>query len=260
MTIIDQNWFKIDPQSALPLYYQIKQNLRELVESGKFSPGDSLPAEADMGSHYGVSRLTVRQAVGELVREGLLVRERGRGTFVARPKTTITMTRSTGFSERIRESGQSPSSRVLIFEVIPAPANIAENLLVGVNQPVYKLSRLRSVNAEVQMIETTYLSQDRFPGLEHFDFSKVSLYSTLAERFNCLVLAADEVFEPVLLTAYEASLLNAKTRSAALLLETIAFDQSGNQVEYTRSIVRGDKTRLLFQVRRQIRNDQEARR
>jgi GntR family transcriptional regulator len=259
MSSIDKSWFKINPQSAMPLYYQIKQNLHEIVESGKFSSGDLLPAESEMGEYYGVSRLTVRQAVGELVREGVLVRERGRGTFVARPKTTHSMVRTAGFSERIREAGQIPSSQVLSYEIIPASISVAENLQIAEGALVYKLVRLRSVDGEPQLIETTHLPQAMFPGMENIDFSQVSLYSALAEKFDCLVTAADEVFEPVLVTSYEADLLGTKTKSAALLLEIIAYDQYGNRVEYNKSIVRGDKARLLFHVRRQIMNDQETR-
>ncbi len=259
MSPIDTSWFKINPQSALPLYYQIKQNLLELVESGKFAPGELLPAEGEMGDYYGVSRLTVRQAVGELVHEGILVRERGRGTFVARPKTTPVAVRTAGFSERIRDAGQKPSSQVLSYEVIPAPVNVAEFLQIPVGSNVYKLTRLRSVDGDPQMIETTHLSQEMFPGLENTDFSKVSLYSTLAEKFGCSVMAADEVFEPVLATSYEAELLGTKAKSAALLLEVIAYDQFGRRVEYNKSIVRGDKARLLFHIRRQIMHDQETR-
>lgn len=254
---MDTSWFKINPQSALPLYYQIKQNLLDLVESGKFAPGELLPAEGEMGEYYGVSRLTVRQAVGELVREGVLLRERGRGTFVARPKATQIITRSSGFSERIREAGQKPSSQVIRYEVIPASPKVAEYLQITPGAPVYQLTRLRSVDGEPQVIETTHLPQAMFPGLQDFDFSKSSLYSTLAEHYQCMVMSADEVFEPVLLTSYEAGLLGAKPKSTALLLEIIAFDQNDNRVEYNKSIIRGDKARLLFHVKRQFMNDQE---
>jgi len=260
MTPIDPSWFKIDLQSALPLYFQIKQNLLELVESKKIVPGDLLPAESEIGEYYGVSRLTVRQAIGELVHDGVLVRERGRGTFVAHPKTTKPVTlRTSGFSERIREAGQVPSSQVISYEVVPASARVAENLQIAEGELVYRLVRLRSVDGEPQIFETTHLPTAAFPGMEDIDFSKASLYSILAERFGCSVVAADEVFEPVLLTSYEAELLKAKAKSAALLLEIVAYDQNGNRVEYNKSIIRGDKVRILFHVRRQILNEQEAR-
>ena len=118
------------------------------------------------------------------------------------------------------EAGQIPSSQVLSYEIIPAPANVSENLQITEGLPVYKLVRLRSVEGAPQLIETTHLPQGRFLGIEHIDFSRASLYSTLADRFDCLVTSADEVFEPVLLTSYEANLLGMK--SAALLLEIVA--------------------------------------
>lgn len=258
-TNFDPKWFKLDPHSVTPLYYQIKQNLQELVDSGTFQPGQLLPAEGEMGQYYGVSRLTVRQAVGELVREGILRRERGVGTFVCSPKMTHSMLRTAGFSERMRDAGHIPSSQVLSFEVVPAPAKIAERLGLDPTDLVYKLSRLRCADGEPHMIETTFFSHNRFPGLEQMDFSQASLYSTLAERFDCLVVAADEVFEPVILNNYEMDLLKTKPNTPGLLLEVVAYDQDNFLVEYTKSVVRGDKARMLFHVKRRIWQDQETR-
>lgn len=258
MSGFDRSWFKIDAHSKAPLYYQIKLNLHELIDSGRFAPGDMLPAESELGEYYGVNRLTVRQAVGELVSEGLLRRERGRGTFVSPPKTTHAMLRTAGFSERMRDEGRRPSNQVISFSVIPASARVAEQLHIEPGAHVYQLTRLRSADGEPQMLETTHLPYAMFPGLESVDFGHESLYSTLDNRFGCRVLAADMVFEPLLLTGYEAELLKTKANTAAQLLELVAYDQHGARVEYNRSIVRGDKARLLFHVRRQIWNEQES--
>ncbi|MFN8485219.1 MAG: GntR family transcriptional regulator [Anaerolineae bacterium] len=254
----ERSWFKLDSHSKAPLYYQIKANLHELIDSGRLAPGDLLPAESELGEYYGVNRLTVRQAVGELVSEGLLRRERGRGTFVCPPKTTHAMLRSAGFSERMRDEGRQPSNQVISFEVVPASAKVAEQLQIEPGALVYQLTRLRLADDEPQMLETAYLPHGRFAGMETLDFGKASLYSTLDRRFGCRVIAADMVFEPILLTGYEAELLRTKPNTPAQLLELVAYDQNGDRVEYNKSIMRGDKARLLFHVRRQIWNEQET--
>lgn len=258
MSQLDRSWFKIDAQSKAPLYYEIKRNLHELIDSGKLSPGDLLPGESELGQCYGVNRLTVRQAVGELVNEGLLRRERGRGTFVCPPKPTHAMLRTTGFSERMREEGRQPSSQVLKFAVVEASAKIAGLLHLEPGAQVYELSRLRVADGKPQLLETTHLPYALFPGLEDVDFGRESLYSMLDSRFGCRIIAADMVFEPILLTRYEAQLFKAKPNTPAQLLELVAYNQHGVRVEYNKSIVRGDAARLLFHVRRQIWNEQES--
>jgi GntR family transcriptional regulator len=256
---VDPKIFSINAQSATPLYYQIKQNLRELVDAGTLEPDQLLPSEAELGQCYGVSRLTVRQAVVELVREGILRRERGVGTFVASPKLTQSIARAAGFSERVREAGKQPSSRVLSFEVIQAPARITHQLGLTTNARVYKLARVRCSDGEPVMLETAYLSQAQFPGLEEIDFSQASLYSTLADKFDCQIVEADETFEPVIMTDYEVQVLEARPNTPGLLVELVSFDQHGKPAEYSKSIVRGDKSRYLFHVRRQIWPQQEYR-
>jgi GntR family transcriptional regulator len=240
--------FTINSQSPLPLYYQIKQNLLDIVSSGAFASGDMLPSENEMGEYYGVTRLTVRQAVGELVAEGILVRERGRGTFVAQQKLTHVMDHAVGFSERIRATGHTPSTIVVSFDVIPALSEFGEHLQIDQNDLVYRLVRIRCVDDEPNMIQTTYLSKSKFPGLDEVDYSTHSLYSEMEKRFGTLIVNLDRVFEPVLLGKKDAALLNAKPGSPALLMEVYAYDQHGQRVEFTQSLVRGDKSRIAIKV------------
>jgi len=240
--------FTIDPQSPLPLYYQIKQNLLDIVTNGKFGPGDMLPSENEMGEFYGVTRLTVRQAVGELVSEGILVRERGKGTFVAQKKMTHVMDRADGFTERIRKTGHKPSTIVVSCEVIPALTEFAEHLQISPDEFIYKLVRIRCIDDEPNMIQTSYLSKSKFPGLDEVDYSSHSLYSELEQRFGTLIVDLARVFEPVLLSKKDALLLSAKPGSPALLMEVYAYDQYGQRVEFTQSLVRGDKSRIAINV------------
>ena len=248
MENVDKSLFKINPENHLPLYYQIKQNLLEILKSGKFAPGDPLPSEGEMGEYYGVARLTVRQAVGDLVREGILVRERGRGTFVAYPKKTYMMIRAAGFSERIRQSGQVPSNKVLSFEILPFTSELSGHLDINVGDPVYRMVRIRKADGEPHMIQTTYLEQNRFPGLEKIDFTTNSLYDVLQHQFGCLITNAEKIFEPVLLTKEEATLLESKAGTPALFMEMNAFDQYGVRTEFTQAVMRGDEARIMFRV------------
>lgn len=244
--------FTIDPTSVIPLYHQIKQNLREHIENELLSVGQLLPSERDLGEYYGVNRLTVRQALKELVSEGMLRRQRGIGTFVADPKLTQIMDRATGFSERLQEAGRKPSSRLIALEVIPAPAMVSRNLNQEPNVPFYKLVRLRCADDQPVMLETVFLPQDRFPNLKQIDFAEESLYRVLAQKYNCRIIAADEALEPVIMTDYEVEILGAEPGTPGLLIETVAYDQNGTAVEFGKSVVRGDKSRFYYRIKTQV--------
>jgi GntR family transcriptional regulator len=246
---IDAKVFAVDNQSMTPLYHQIKQNLRDLIQGEVLKGGQLLPSERQLSECYAVNRLTVRQAVGELVREGMLRRERGVGTFVASPKLTQTLQRVVGFSERVRAAGHVPSSRVLSFEVIPELSSVTRRLALPESAAVYKLVRLRCSDEEPVMLETAYLSQEQFPGLDAIDFTHVSLYDTLAKQFNCWIVEAEESLEPVIMTDYEIQVLGAQPNTPGMLVEVVSANQHGRVVEVGKSIVRGDKSRYLFQIK-----------
>ncbi len=244
--------FTIDPTSVIPLYHQIKQNLREHIENEVLPVGQLLPSERELGEHYGVNRLTVRQAMTELVSEGMLRRQRGVGTFVADPKLTQMMGRVMGFSERVREVGRKPSSRMISLEVVPASTMVARSLNQEPNTLLYKLVRLRCANDEPVMLETAFLPQARFPDLKQADFSEESLYQVLAQKFNCRIVEADETLEPVIMTGYEVETLEAEPGTPGLLVETVAYDQNGIAVEFGKSVVRGDKSRFYYRIKTQV--------
>lgn len=246
----NQALFIIDPDSVVPLYHQIKQNLRDLIDNDILMPEQLIPSERELSDLYDVNRLTVRQALSELVREGILKRQRGVGTFVASPKITQTLAQVKGFSERIKEIGHRPASKVLSFHITQAPVAVARRLGLASRAPVYQLVRMRYADNDPVMLETAYLAQEMFPGLLDVDFTNQSLYKVLADRYDCRVLEADETLEPVIMTRYETEMLDAEPGTPGLLVESVAYDQDGRAIELGRSIVRGDKSRFYFRVKR----------
>jgi len=247
---MDDSQFTIDTESPIPLYHQIKQNLRELMDSEVLTSGQALPSERKLAEVYGVNRLTARRAVGDLVREGLLIRQRGVGTFVAEPKLIQNMQRVQGFSERVRESGRAPSSRLISLETTMIPVHVAQRTDMPAETQIYKLVRLRSVDGEPVILETAYLPQERFPDLSAVDFSAATLYQILAERYDCVPAESEETLEPVILTDYEQELLETDTGALGMLVEAVTRNQVGHVVEFSHSIVRGDRCRYFFHIRR----------
>lgn len=242
-------YFRIDPASAMPRYAQIQDNLAELVEVGLLKAGDVLPSERDLSEMYGVSRLTVRQALQALTSRGLLHTQHGVGTFVLppRPKANLAPT-VTGFSQRMREAGMTPTSQLLQAELHPATPVLRHRLALGADEKVLCLRRLRLADDEPLILETSFLPAARFAGLTAHDLEQQSLYHLLETQYGVQVAATEQTLEPTLLQADEVAHLKQPEGSPAMLVRIVAYDQDQTPVEYSKSVVRGDRCRYYFRV------------
>ena len=233
----------------LPLYRRIEADLRDRIGSGDLAPGARIETELELMERHGVSRATVRQALGELVAEGLLEIRRGTGTFVTTPRFQHTIGGFYSFSREIEGHGLRPGTTVLGLGVEPADEVVAGALGVAPRTRVVALRRLRLAGDEPLVVETSYLPAARFPGLERVDFSAVRLYDTLTSAYGCRPVRARETFEPILLTDDEAGLLGQAAGGPALRVERIAYDQDDHPIEFCRSTVRGDRYQYAVELR-----------
>ena len=225
----------------LPRYYQLKEIIRERVSSGEWSPGAPIPSERELCERYGISRMTARQSLTELVAEGLLYRRQGRGTFVGRPRISQQLQRLTGFTEDMRARTQRPGASVLGAELWPADQRAAEVLRVTPGQPVFRLRRLRSADSEPLAIETVVVA---FPGCERLlaeDFGTHSLYRVLETTYGVPLVEAEQEVEAGLARAEEAELLQVDVGAPVLLTRRITYTEGQQPVEYATSVYRGDK-------------------
>jgi GntR family transcriptional regulator len=235
--------------SGLPLYRQIEADLRDQIHSGALRPGAQVAPEPELMAEYGVSRATVRQALAGLVAEGLFEIRRGLGTYVTAPRFEHTIGGFYSFSREIERHGLQPGTRVLELRKEPAAEAVAEALGLSPGTEVVALRRLRLAGPDPLVVETSHLPAVRFPGLERVDFSRVRLYDTLMHDYGCRPTRARETFEPILLTADEATLLDQRHGDPALRVERIAFDQDDAPIEFCRSTVRGDRYRYSVELR-----------
>ncbi len=237
------------PTTGLPLYRRIEADVRDRIRSGGLRPGARVETELELMERYGVSRATVRQALAGLVTEGLLEIRRGLGTYVTAPRFEHTIGGFYSFSREIERHGLRPGTGVLGLRMEPADDTVATALGRSSGTTVVALGRLRLAGADPLVVETSYLPAARFPGLEAVDFSTVRLYDTLTNVYGCRPTRARETFEPVLLTADEADLLDQRRGEPALRVERIAFDQDDAPIEFCRSTVRGDRYRYSVELR-----------
>jgi GntR family transcriptional regulator, N-acetylglucosamine utilization regulator len=248
----NSHYFKIDLNNPLPIYHQIQENVLDLIRSDVLRAGDALPAERELSEAYGVSRMTVRQAITALASRGVLRRLHGVGTFVTEKQDVFSLApTASGFSERIRSVGMTPTSRVIALEIIQATPSIAKRLALEPNAPVIFLRRLRMVNDEPLMVEKSYLSQEKYPELVDHDFGHESLYSVLAEHYTANILETEQTLEPTLLTPQEGEYFGLIGRHPAMLVHITAYTEGHQPVEFCKSVIRGDRCRYYFTVNTQ---------
>jgi GntR family transcriptional regulator len=224
---------------------ETRERVLELIEG--LGVGDSIPSERQLGLDLGVSRLTVRAALDELVREGYLVRRRGAGTFVAEPKVAKGIDINS-FSDDMRERGMLPASRTLDLRVVPAGARLGRILHVSPAEPVVAVKRLRLADNEPMAIELLHVRQSLVPGLTAGDLEENSFYDLLATRYDLSIVGGSQTIEPTVTNDEESSALGVPLHSPALLFERVTRSASGDIVEFTSSTYRGDRYRLVTEL------------
>jgi GntR family transcriptional regulator len=224
-----------------PFYIQVKEALLEKITSGQYRPHDRLPSERELSSHFDVSRMTVRQALLDLARDGTIYARVGRGTFVATPKTDQQLRTLTSFSQDVRSWGGEATSQVLEARETAASAEVAAALRVAAGAPVLVLSRLWLADGVPLAIETTNLSQALCPDLFQHDFGVESLYQVLRSDYDIEPAQADQVIEAALASPREADLLELTPPAAVLRMQRLTRDSSGLPIEYVHSTYRSDR-------------------
>jgi GntR family transcriptional regulator len=224
---------------------ETRESVLELIEA--LDVGQAIPSERQLSIDLGVSRLTVRAALDELVREGYLMRRRGAGTFVAEPKVAKSMTMSS-FSDDMRQRGLLPGSRTLEFRVVPAGARLGRILHVSPSEPVLAIKRLRLADGEPMAIELLHVREALLPGLTATDLEERSFYDLLVERYGIEIVGGSQTVEPTVTDEEESDVLGVPLHSPALLFERVTRAPTGEVVEFTVSIYRGDRYRLVSEL------------
>jgi GntR family transcriptional regulator len=232
---------------------ETRQRVLDLIE--QLGVGEAIPSERQLSGELGVSRLTVRAALDDLVREGFVQRRHGAGTFVSEPKIAQELT-MTSFTEDMHRRGMVPSSKTLEFKSVTAGARLGRLLHVSPSEEIVVVTRLRYADRETMAIETLHVAESLVPGLTAKDLEEHSFYELLEERFGVVVVGGNQAIEPTVTNEEESAALGVPLHSPAFLFERTTRAANGTIVEYVRSIYRGDRYRLVSDLTR----PQEARR
>lgn len=240
----------IDRGSPIPIYYQLKEALKQQIESGILKPHERVPSERELEEAYHISRMTARRALEELEAEGYIYRAQGKGSFVAEPKIRQGLLWLTSFTEDMRERGMRAGAKVLRVEVV-SDERVARKLGIDPGEEFVMLQRLRTADGKPMALETSYLRRRFCPGLEGHDFTDRSLYRILQEEYGLRLGRAEQAVEAKVAGEFEAELLGVKPGAPILSMERITYlDDGQTPIEYVRSIYRGDRYKLYVELKR----------
>jgi GntR family transcriptional regulator len=238
----------VDLSNPIPKYIQISAWLKELIQTGRYKEGDKLPSEIELSKTCDVNRNTLRQAIAELVSAGILRKEKGMGTFVSSsiPLALKHKLKSiSSFRDDLREIGINDNTKVLKKSIEDAKNHIAKTLLLGANNKVIVIRRLRAGNDVPFIYEESYLPGDMFRQIMDMDLTG-SMYKLLSERFNIVLARCEQTIRAMNLKGKIARILKLPENSAGIFMESVTFDQNSIPVEVLYSYYRGDK--YIFEI------------
>ncbi|ASK62406.1 GntR family transcriptional regulator [Virgibacillus phasianinus] len=235
----------MDKNQSLHAY--IKDELLTRIKSDEYKRGEKFPTELELCKAFNVSRTTVRTALTQLTLEGYLVRHQGRGTFVADKKVRQTLSNTVQrYSDQVEVQGKKPEITLISINVVPASETLKQSLPVNVNDPIQRVERVRKANGEPTQYEIAYIPWNIAPGITQAQ-AETSLYAALKDEFEIHIAKTTEHIEITLADEQLCSHLQCEPGLPCFYIETIAEDESGKKVEYSRSYFRGDKTNFMIE-------------
>lgn len=222
-----------------PAYIRVQETILRMVEGPDYEPGDKIPSERVLSQNLQISRMTVRRAVDELVRQGVLERRSTSGTHVSIPSVTrpVGVQRAIGLSQMVEAMGGRPGSRLLYFENGTASRSVATHLQVPVGTPLIIVRRLRTVNGLPFCVESSHLPADRVPGLVAADLmGDVSLFGILQERYGIRLGNRHAQLGLAPVVSEDATLLGIQPGINVLVYRLDVFDHTGRPIEHMVSI------------------------
>lgn len=239
----------LDKNNPKPLYYQLKEIIKEDIYSGKLLPGEAILSERELIAYYNVSRTPIRQAINELVMEGFLVRKHGKGTFVKERKLKQWFLESlTSFDDEMSKKGLNHSTKVLEQSLINGDAEIRAKFS-GKYTKFYYIKRLRYIREKPYVLVSTFIPYELAPGLGEVDLEQYSLYGTLEQRFNLDISYALRDIESIVMDKNQAILLNSKKHDPAHLITTTTYQKDNSPFEYSIGCYRGDLNKFSVRVK-----------
>jgi len=235
--------------SHIPYYHQLIEIIKQNIQEGVWQPGDQIPSEMELCDSFGISRTVVRQALRELETSEIIVKRKGKGTFVAKPKISEGLIQKlTGFYQDMVERGLTPVTKVLFQDITRANDKVAEYLDVAPGTDIVEIQRLRFIHDEPIQVVTTYIPLIISPDLPNIDLTHRSLYEYLETANNIKIYRGKRYIEAVLASEEQAKLLDIDEGDPLIMLDSVSYTKSGQAVEYYHALHRGDRSRFEVEL------------
>lgn len=244
----------LSPLSSVPLHSQLRDLLRGRILDGEYAPDSQMPSESELGAMFKVSRITVRQALGDLQKEGLIFKIHGKGTFVSKPKTFQNVSTLQGLAESMTGRGYEVINRLRSFRFVPADKLVAERLNVAEGEIVAQIRRVRLINREPVSLEVTWLPKQLGERLESADLVTRDIFLILENDCGLTLGHADLAIDAVLADSDLTQALDVETGSPIMRIERLTHTADGTPVDFEHLYYRGD----AFQYRLRIDRHREA--
>ncbi|WP_416149986.1 GntR family transcriptional regulator [Salipaludibacillus sp. HK11] len=239
----------IDKKSPIPIYHQLEEYIKQLIESGQLIPGDVLPSEREYSEMYGISRMTVRQAMTNLVNDRFLFRVKGKGTFVMEKKIEQDLQGLTSFSEEMNARGMKASSKLISFNIMPAPLKLANLLGIKEHDQIYEVVRIRIAEEIPMALERTYISVNLVQGLTN-EIVQNSLYKYIEDTLQMKIADATQVIEASIANEQEIKYLEIPEQSPIMIMERSSRLENQTVFEVVRSSYRADRYKFMIDLKR----------
>ena len=240
---------RIDFQDIIPLYFQLKEIIKENIKHSKWKVGELIPSENKLSEMYGVSVGTVKKALSELSNEGVVYRHKGKGTYVTRPDFIKSFNRFFLYGLRGEEKAGRLESKILDSQVLKPDEPVRRHLKLANRDLVNQIRRVRLISGMPYIVETIHLPNRLFKGIEEVDISEGLLYPVYDQKFNVPIVWAEEFLEPGVADGQIARLLGYQEGKSIIAVERIAYTFVDIPVEVRFSIGRGDRFRYRIEIR-----------
>ncbi len=234
----------LDRNNPKPLYRQLRDVIDEKINSGEWKPGERIPSENELSREYGLSRMTTRSVLQDLVKEERLYRVQGKGTFVSEQKIEAHSLRYIGIREQLEKLGYAVETKTLFCGLVSSDRNVAKHLDVEEGTPVFMIRRVRFIQGKPISIHVSYILEQYSRGLTPELLEREQLCVLMNQHFGLRREWVSETLESVAADREEAKLLDVESGQPLLMLKDELFCEDGRAYEYTKVIFRGDKVKL----------------
>jgi GntR family transcriptional regulator len=241
--------YGIEKDSPIPYYYQIQLCLKKAISQGEWKPGEFMPSEREISERFNVSRVTVRQALDNLLLEGIIKKVKAKGTIVSKPKIEEQLfNKLIGTFQDLTEKGYKITNKILGFSLEDPEESDIINLNLNSKDKIYRIERLRFIEDEPYHYSLTSISQRLCPGFDANLLIKDSLINVLDKSYGLKIYKLKRILEAAVATPQDAKLFNTKSGTPILLFYNTALLKDGTAIEYSLNKIRGDMSKFQIEI------------